>query len=1412
MNRALPLPPKPARPRDEPLRLTFVVGGRTFTNVVVDTGCENTTVLSRNVAECAIPSPSLEGKSYLLSLGETSVTLPAQMVVLPEIEVQFPGLSEARTSLIIPPGTHCHVLPFSTDVDALVGTNLLPTIFPKSLPVEYYSAASGKAISSRLRAHRAVHDDGTVDTLENRDGSAVEITDDTVPVGSDGEGSIQKDELPRRAVLTTPPEKEAEYAAQRARILNDPRVKAALAINEAITGFCTAPESVVTLKLKPGASPAVLYRRQYGISAKAIEWVTKVVQRWLESGRIEPVEGPCPYNSPLLVADKFNKDGEWIGYRVCLDTRTLNQWCEIIEMFELPLIRELLNLLGGFKIFGEADLTEAYLQFKLAKESRPLTAFTWNGKQYQFVGAPFGLSQMPSFFQRVISYMFSDMPFTHPYIDNLPFASKNWDDHLDMTLAILNRLNSFNLKLNLKLLNIGQASMQCLGHLVAEDGVRPDPSKLDCVQKWELPKTATGMQSFLGLVNFLRGGIRHYADLVYPLHKFASRKDKGEIEASPEVRRNFDLLKRAAQSQPMLRWANMNRPFHVACDASNTGVGGVLYQPATADEQVTPNNIVAMCSKMLSGPALHYPAYRKELYAVVYCLRQFHQYLWLGTDTVVVTDHRPLVYVLKQPRLTFAVQQWLDTILSYRFTVVHRPGVLNVLPDALSRMHYDLYRESGVWGVSNITFGKERTPGNTDGEKLVEESIAAEEERVARLPKVRAVRVKKKKKRTRAARRDGDLGEGEPRPATEPEIADEHIEQEPLGDEPIIEKWQAVDGQVIEPRGGVPPANEPIIPLMPATPFELEKDGQQPEREAKWRQRAEEKGKTFVEPDQRKLKLEQAHVAHFGVKAMMTALEKYYWPYMQRDVERLVHSCHPCLAYNVGRRGFRPARYIVADGPGHHYQVDLATGFVKSVRGYTALLVLVDVFSGFVLLRPLKDKSEHTVARALWELWCIIGVPRVLQSDNGPEFVNRILNALRRVVGFDHRLIAPYNPRADGKVERNVGTVTKAIVKLLWGDRAQWCWFVPLVQLAVNTKIGALTETTPFAIMFNREANELVDYTLETPAVVTREEWKEYQEKVLALIYPAIKNRIGEKKSAMIEAVNRRRKSLIKESLPRYAIVYRRSDVARPGRHDERWVGPYYINEVGRNGTYKLCHADGTSFDRPVPHDQLKVVVKRPDASYWKQTETTVEVGSILAHRGDVGAREYLIHFGGDKLPRWEPSSSIHDHQLIDKYWSALQEMEQELEPIRPGTEDAAESEQVVPERQNADEKNDVVMDDVGAAEDVVMDDAGAAAAPLPPPRRPPVDASESAWAKLSFFPSQVGFTRGRVPTQDSLVETLRVRYGRGKNVKHQAKLDRDLIAMQAMPSPTDTFEDRVSKLAETLRTRYEIDRKEGRI
>ena len=88
-----------------------------------------------------------------------------------------------------------------------------------------------------------------------------------------------------------------------------------------------------------------------------------------------------------------------------------------------------------------------------------------------FIGAPFGLSNLPSHFQRNISRMFSDLPFVLPFIDNLPFGSTSWEEHELHAKAIVARCNQYNLKIKRSAMKLGQSKMKCLGHVISKAGI-----------------------------------------------------------------------------------------------------------------------------------------------------------------------------------------------------------------------------------------------------------------------------------------------------------------------------------------------------------------------------------------------------------------------------------------------------------------------------------------------------------------------------------------------------------------------------------------------------------------------------------------------------------------------------------------------------------------------------------------------------------------------------------------------------------------------------------------------------------------------------------------------------------------------------------------------------------------------------
>lgn len=1195
-----------------------------FHRTLIDTGSD-TSIIARHLAdELKLDVTPVAGT---IDLAVSGVTAPRQGITAPlSLSAVFPMSKPHISQIRI---THSfEVAPFAKGGhEFIIGTDLLSTLFPEHIPRAFYLRPQTLS-SANPSVSRATIIDKLVDDIQSAQIDPSALMNDMI-----GIGTLPVEENRERFGVSTPESMEGDYAAQRDALMRDPRIEEALAINENISGFCNLPSSEVRLHVDP-ALEHTLYRRQYPIPQAAYEAVDEIVNRWLEEGRIVPAPADCRYNSALVVTPKKDAYGNFTGFRVCLDTRALNKALTVVDRFPLPYIRHVLENFLECVVFGEFDLSEAYLQFLLHPDSRQYTAFTWKGRQYMFVGCPFGICLLPSHFQRVMSSIFHGLTFTVPYLDNLPFGSKTWAEHREQALEIISRLNSVNLKIKPSSVKIGHAEIRCLGHLLTGQGVALSPSKLDQVRDWPLPQTCKQLQTFIGFAIFLRHHIRHFADITAPLE--AIKNGSGEIQWTDKLREHFDLLKHALAHAPVLQFPDPNKPMCIATDASNTGVGGVLYQPDDVGGEMTPFNMVSIVSSKLSKSQLNYPAYKKELWAIVYCLRQFHAYIWGRTDLTVFTDHKPLTYMFQSTELSVSLQQWLDVILDHRFDIVYRPGILNVVPDALSRLYASAYKET--WGVSTMPFKVIGAPPDSDSEELVNGT-----------PSCITVAAVTRSQSTKPSQPNG-IAPGSAVLLSSPN------------------SFAALDDHVSEPDSPLSSSGPQGLQVGPVG----NADALQPDSLSSTHQESTDSGsdqllQMFVELDKRgkvapatddekSSLIQREHLfGHFGVTAVYKALfnKGFWWPKMRQSIQEELSSCDPCARFTVVKSGFNPASFITSGGPWDHIQIDTSVHLPPSPgpNSKTAMLVVIDVFTGFVLLRPIETTKAEIIARELWEIFCVFGVPKIIQSDNGREFVNEVIRCLVALTGMDHRLISPYNPRADGKVERSIGTTMSIIKKLLHGTETCWPMFAPFAQLSFNNKVATLTNSTPFSLMFGRALNELKDYTTDPPTSISWDDWKAHQEKISSLIYPAIIDVTKAAKTKMISALDKHRRVLLSNAIPNGAIVMLR-DPDRTDKFQSPYIGRYTVIRRTRKGNYILHDGTDTPLDRSVPPDQLKLISKKPRPSDLASDE--FEVQEILGHRGSAPNFEYYVKWKHHNARTWEPASNFLDDMVIRNYWSNL--------------------------------------------------------------------------------------------------------------------------------------------------------------
>lgn len=909
-----------------------------------------------------------------------------------------------------------------------------------------------------------------------------------------------------------------------------------LAANKAIppNAFCTLPQAVVHLDTPQNQT---VYRPQYAIAHAHRPLVHETITKWLADGIIKesPPDVRGKWNNPLTLAPKKDEKGNKTKFRLCLDPRALNQLLPD-DWFYIPHIDEIFEKIGQANVFTTLDLTQAFHRLPIYKPDQVKTSFTniVDGRSYCFVSMPFGIKSTSSKFQRCMNVLLNGLPFAAAYVDDVVIFSKNLDEHTHHVADIIQRLTTVNLALNVDKCSFGMRSVHLLGFCISEGGRKSlDPRKVANTQQWPRPQTGKDIERFLGVVNYFRTHIPKAALLTSPLDALRKTPDLQKVWKTCHEHA-FQNIKKALRHAPVLYQPDFRRPFLVATDASNSGIGAVLYQ---LDDNGNKRHISFM-ARSLKPAEKNYGITKKELLAVIFALNRFHIYLW-GNKFRLYTDHKALVYLHTQKELNPMLVKWLDRILDYNFEIIHLRGIDNILPDHLSRLFPDDQR----LGEGN---NKDRLKHNAKNKDDATPTIAA-----------------------RAAQIQNDT---------------------------------------------IEPAAEDRLQLI-----------------------------------------HESHLlGHFGAEAIVKDLHKqgFHWANMKKDAIRVTKSCPPCQRFTIVRHGYNPLRPIDSTIPGDHWSIDLAGPLQETPRGNKYLLIMVDVCTRFCLLKPIPDNTATTIVKQLVDAFTTFGIPRIVQSDNGPEFSNELMDLFAQTAGFDHRLITPYHPQANGSAERWVQTAVSGLKKLMEGAIEDWDLYVPATQLSLNVKVSERHNTRPFALMFARNLNAFTDYRQDgIKRSMSAEEMSKVAKLMEEVVFPAINERTRKVNNARKEKFDKSNK--IVEFQPGDPVMIRIHPSKKQGKLDANYEGPYIVERKTKGGSYRLKDLDDAIEKRDYTPHELKLAA----IPLEELQEKRYVVDRIIDHKTDKRHKHlYRVRWKGypPNEDTWEPATHFDDVGTIVKYWRHL--------------------------------------------------------------------------------------------------------------------------------------------------------------
>ena len=758
------------------------------------------------------------------------------------------------------------------------------------------------------------------------------------------------------------------------------------------------------------------------------------------------------YSSPIVCARKKNG-----GLRLCVDYRKLNAKT-LSDAQPIPRIQDILDSLGGSKFFTTLDMSKAYHQGFMDEKSRHLTAFITPWALYEWIRIPFGLRNAPPAFQRYMNQMLADYKgvLCEPYLDDVLCHSSEFEQHVTDVDKVLTRLREKGIKLRAEKCEFAKKEVRYLGRLISEEGYRPDPKDTKSLEKFRSPPQNIGeLRKLLGFLGYFRTYVQAFSQRVKPLYdllkgKVTRKVGKGKgdgktgqqynsrekITWGEEQQKVLDELIDTLMSPPVIAFPRFDSPFFLNTDASNQGLGAVLYQ-----NQDGVDRVISYASRTLSEAEQNYHLHsgKLEFLALKWAVCQrFSDYLQFGTHPFqVFTDNNPLTYVLTTAKLNAVGLRWVNELADYNFTIHYKPGKNNVDADYLSRRPLDIeeLRASCTESVDPQSMNAVMS-----GVKEAEHVVSA------------AIRVENLELKADA--------EVVP-------ISREKLKSEQMNDEVVGPVYKAVVTGVRPNRKGWSELNSESRVLMRSfAKLKVSGDGVLVRETAKFRQIV--LPSCFHELIYDELHKKMGHLS--AEKVTELAQQRVYWPRMAENIKSFITKKCRCVVNkqpNVKPRA--PLHPIEAQFPFEMISIDYIE-LDKCKGGFRYALVVIDNFTRFCQIYATRNKSSKAAAEHLFNNFILnFGSPKRIHHDRGPEWNNKLFAELHKMAGIKASNTTPYCPQGNPHAERTNRTFVNMLKAMSQKETADWKKHLPKLAFAINSTKCKTTNFSPYFLLYGRE-------------------------------------------------------------------------------------------------------------------------------------------------------------------------------------------------------------------------------------------------------------------------------------------------------------------------------------------------------
>ena len=236
------------------------------------------------------------------------------------------------------------------------------------------------------------------------------------------------------------------------------------------------------------------------------------------------------------------------------------------------MIDDLLPLLANAKVFSVVDAKNGFWHVQLDSESSLLTTFGTPWERFRWTRLPFGISPFPEEFQRKLECALEGLDGVKPIFDDIlvfgvgETQAEGLSDHDSKLKALFERCRTKGIKLNKDKLKLRCKEVNFMGHVICQDGLKPDPNKVQGIAEMPTPSSKQDVKRLLGMVNYLQTFASNLSEITVPMRDLL--KDGNQFQWDEQVQgRSFKQVKEIISSAPVLKFFDPKEEVEIQCDA-----------------------------------------------------------------------------------------------------------------------------------------------------------------------------------------------------------------------------------------------------------------------------------------------------------------------------------------------------------------------------------------------------------------------------------------------------------------------------------------------------------------------------------------------------------------------------------------------------------------------------------------------------------------------------------------------------------------------------------------------------------------------------------------------------------------------------------------------------------------------------